>query len=113
MKLKKMVFLGLVICGLMAAGSLPAVAQSTWCTCAVNGIGPYGVGTNASARIFLTDLANPPAWDGSKEYRLGLNRMNQFMAMAATAIVSGNKVRALVDPADPNGVVGALYLLDE
>jgi len=92
MNLKKMFLACLLICGLVAGWSLSAIALDYYPICTVNGIGPYGGGTNSSARIFLTDLTNPPAWQGSREFRIPLNRMNQFMAVAMTAIVSGNKV---------------------
>lgn len=108
MKLKKMFLACLLVCGLLAAWSFPASAA--WYTCTVNSIG-VEVGTPSFFKINLTDANTAtPAWPGSKTFSMQSKERSITMPLAATAIVSGNKVKVDIDLATSQ--VWSIYLLD-
>jgi len=91
MKINKALCLGLMVAVLVGGLTGTGQAASTWYTCQVDGAGPTN--SSAGARIFLTDTADPPAFQ-NQEFQVPQSRANQFLAVALEAISQGRRVKA-------------------
>jgi len=108
MKINKAWCLVLMIAVLMGGSAVAGQAASSWYTCQVDGAGPITATTGA--RIFLTDTAEPPAFQ-NQEFQVPRGRENQFLAVALEAISQGRKVKVSTDPNKGTiPTVSAIYL---
>lgn len=66
-----------------------------WCTCQVNEAGPTGTGT--VVKIYLTDVAEAPVFEGNTAFKAQTGREKEMLAVALVALSNELKVRAQLD----------------
>ena len=112
MKLKKLTSVLLAALFLTTLLSASALAGAAWYECTVDQAGPLGGTTTSPVRIFLTDVTtDTPAWAGSKEFNVNSDRAKEYLAVALTAMTTGKKVRAYLNPALALPTLYGLYLM--
>ena len=92
MKNRKLILvLGAVCC---LAVFLPLQVQSaTWYPAGVVAVGPYGLTEGTSGTdIYLTSYSDPPAWQGSKKFKISPDRSKEFLAVALAALMNQKQV---------------------
>lgn len=106
--MKKMVLIVALICLATLGVNHKALAAEDWQLCTVTGAG--GGGTSTICYFSLTYQGNPV----TRGAILDPDRSKELLAVALTAMASGQKVKAWFDPANqPNVWVGWMYLTNE
>jgi hypothetical protein len=113
MKPRKAILILFMVGCLMPLFSMQATAAWEWVTCNVDQVGPYLLteGVNGS-HIYLTDTAEPPAWEGSKKMFISPSRGKEYLAVALTALASGKRVKVYIVPSATFPTINGIYVVN-